>query len=91
VLLRVDASGGAGAGVVAKADAPWSAIQSIDFSDVSGSALLEALSGYELTWSTSTAATRSSRTRRSRRSTPRSRDRWQLLFHPASAGGALGA
>src|SRR3954447_15898345 len=43
VLLRVPASGGAGAGVVAKADAPWSVIQSGDLSDVSGSPILDAL------------------------------------------------
>jgi hypothetical protein len=49
VLLRVRATGGVAGGTpaVAKADAPWSVVQSNDLADVSGSPLIDTLTGYE--------------------------------------------
>jgi hypothetical protein len=48
IWLDIQASGGSGAGVVAKEDAPWSAISEIALIDVNGAPIVGPFSGYDL-------------------------------------------
>ncbi len=48
IVLTVQATGGVGAGVVAKEDAPWTAITSISLEDVNGRPIVGPLDGYDL-------------------------------------------
>lgn len=48
VLLLVEATGGAGAGVTAAADGPFNVLQNLTLKDVNGSPIIEPISGWEL-------------------------------------------
>jgi len=47
IAVIVEATGGAGGAAVAKADAPWSVVQSVQLSDVNGQPMFGPYTGYE--------------------------------------------